>query len=100
MKVLKGFIDQLLGPLLSKDNQKSIISLFDEHLMVFVKWCLGVPNEDLGYRFHVLSSWVRVVFHHWIMLMSIELKCLVQWPATIALNLPLLFSSTSQRFDA
>ena len=54
--------------------------------MTLVKLHLGVPNEDLGYRFGVLSSWVSVVFHKWITLMSIELACLVQWPDTIALH--------------
>ena len=77
---------QLLEPLLSKDDKKSTISLFDELLMVLVKLRLGVPNEDLGYRFHVSSSWVSVVFHKWITLMSVELKCLVRWPDTVALH--------------
>ena len=55
---------QLLEPLLSKDNSKSVISLFDELLIVLVKLRLGVPNEDLGYRFGVSSSWVSVIYHN------------------------------------
>ena len=84
---------QLLEPLLSKDNSKSVISLFDELLIVLVKLCLGVTNEDLGYRFGVSSSWVSVIFHKWITVMSVELKCLINWPDTIALheNLPSTF---------
>ena len=77
---------QLLEPLLSKDDKKSTTSLFDELLMVLVKLRLGVPNEDLGFRFHELSPWLSVVFHKWITLMSVELKCLVRWPDTIALH--------------
>ena len=77
---------KLMEPLLSKDDKKSTISLFDELLMVLVKLRLGVPNQDLGYRFHVSSSWVSVVFHKWITLMSVELKCLVRWPDSIALH--------------
>ena len=77
---------QLLEPLLSKDDNKSSISLFDELLMVLVKLRLGVPNEDLGYCFHVSSTRVSVIFEKRITLVSVELKCLVRWPATVALH--------------
>ena len=94
---------QLLEPLLSKDDNKSSISLFDELLMVLVKLRLGVPNEDLGYRFHVSSTRVSVIFQKWITLVSVELKCLVWWPATVALYMSiyhLLFKSTFQGLGA
>ena len=82
-----------MEPLLSKDEKKSIISLFDELLMILVKLRLRIPNEDLGYCFHVSSFWVSVVFHKWITLMSVKLKGLVWWPDIIALheNLPSTF---------
>ena len=61
---------QLLEPLLSKDDNRSSISLFDEFLMVLVKLRLGVPSEALGYRFHVSSTQVSVIFRKWITLVS------------------------------
>ena len=71
---------QLLEPLLSKDDRRSSILLFDEFLMVLVKLHLGVPNEDLAYRFRVSTSLVSRIFQKWTTLMSVELKCLVRWP--------------------
>ena len=91
-KVFKGLY-LLLEPLLKKDYNKSSISLLDELLMVLMKLRLGVPNEDLGYRFKINPSRVSIIFHKWILIMSIELKCLVHWPDSLTLheNLPSCF---------
>ena len=87
--VFKGLY-QLLEPLLLKDESKSYISLIDELLLVLVKLRLGVPNHDLGYRFNISSSTVGTIFHKWIDVMSVELKCLIHWPDSITLreNMP------------
>ena len=60
---------------------------------MLIKLRLGVPNEDLGYRFDITLAMVSMIFHKWITLMSVELKCLIQQPETIALhdNLPSAF---------
>ena len=81
---------KLLEPLLSKDESKSHLSLDDELLLVLMKLRLAVPNDDLGYRFNVTPTAVSTIFHKWIQVMSVELKCLIYWPDPVTLkeNLP------------
>ena len=70
----------LLEPLVSKNLKNSRCSLADELLIVLMKLRLGVPNDDLGFRFNISRAAVSYIFHKWISIMSIELKCLVHWP--------------------
>ena len=81
---------QLFEPLLSKDESKSRLLLVDELLLVLMKLRLAVPNDDLGYRFDVTPTAVSSIFHKWIDVMSVELKCLIYWPDPVTLkeNLP------------
>ena len=91
-KLFEGLF-QLLQPLLSKDLSRSRCTLFDELLLVLMKLRLGVPNDDLGYRFNITATAVSSIFHKWINVMSIELKCLTCWPDSVTLheNLPECF---------
>ncbi len=81
---------KLFEPLLSKDESKSRLLLVDELLLVIMKLRLAVPNDDLGYRFNVTPTAVSTIFHKWIEVMSVELKCLIYWPDPVTLkeNLP------------
>ena len=56
---------------------KSCSLLFDEFLMALLKFHLPTPNEDLGYQFDIDPSQVSRIFHKWIHVMSLELKCLI-----------------------
>ena len=79
-KVFNGLF-RLLEPLMRNDGAvKSYSLLFDEFLMVLMKHRLATPNEDLGYRFDIDPSQVSRIFHKWIHVMSLELKCLIAWP--------------------
>ena len=77
--VFEGLFE-LLQPLLSKDLSKTSCPMFDELLLVLMKLRLGVPNDDLGYRFNITSAAVSSIFQKWIHLMSVELRCLIRWP--------------------
>lgn len=83
----------LLEPLVSKKLSTSRCSLADELLIVLMKLRLCVPNEDLGYRFSITTAAVSQMFHKWISIMSVELKCLVHWPdyEKLRQNMPPLF---------
>ena len=70
-KVYEGLF-QLLEPLLSKDPSRSKCSLSHQFLLVLMKLRLGVPNEDLGYRFNITSAAVSSVFQKWINSMSVQ----------------------------
>ena len=91
-EVFEGLFE-LLQPLLSKDLSKSSCPLFDELLLVLMKLRLGVPNDDLGYRFNITSAAVSSIFEKWIHLMSVKLRCLIRWPdaTTLHKNMPSSF---------
>ena len=57
---------KLLEPLLMKEVSKSCCTLFDEFLMVLIKLRLGVPNDDLAYRFNISIPYVSHIFQKWI----------------------------------
>ena len=71
----------------------------DQFLMVLMKLRLAVPNKDLGYRFGVHVTRVSKIFHHWIDIMSRELKQLISWPDHIVSmeNLPSCFKPEYKR---
>ena len=52
----------LLEPLVSKDLSISRCSLADELLIVLMKLHLGVPSEDLGFRFSISTAAVSRMF--------------------------------------
>ena len=83
----------LLQPLLSKHPSRSKCSLCNEFLLVLMKLRLGVPNQDLAYRFNISSAAVSSIFHKWINVMSVELNCLIPWPdaETLRRNMPVSF---------
>ena len=83
------------------DKLKTVIPLYsrlgleanDQFLMVLMKLRLAVPNQDLAFRFGVHVTRVSKIFHHWIHIMSRELKQLISWPDHIVSmeNLPECF---------
>ena len=80
------------------DKLKTVVPLYsrlgleanDQFLMVLMKLRLAVPNQDLAFRFGVHVTRVSKIFHHWINIMSRELKQLISWPDHIVSveNLP------------
>ena len=52
----------------------------NQFLMLLMKLRLAVPNQDLAYRSGVHVTRVSKIFHHWIDVMSRELKQLISWP--------------------
>ena len=69
-----------------KEVSKRCCTLFDEFLMVLIKLRLGVPNDDLAYRFNISIPYVSHIFQKWIQIMSVELKCLIVWPEPFKLR--------------
>ena len=67
----------LLEPVMIHNSQRPLI---DDLFAVLVKLRLGLPNEDLAYRLNVDPSYVSIIFHKWLNVMSRELGCLVTWP--------------------
>ena len=56
------------------------LSAADQLLMVLMKLRRATPHKHLGYQFGVHVSRVSKIFHHWIDIMSRELKQLISWP--------------------
>lgn len=73
------------------------VCLIDELFIVLMKLRLGIPHEDLAYRTGYSVQRISQIFHKWINVMSIELKCLIQWPDDECLrrNMPDCFRKTS-----
>ena len=69
----------LLLPLVPAKSE-SDLSLIDEFFGVFLKLRLGVPHQDIAYRLNVSESTVGRLFHKWLDVMSIHLRCLIAWP--------------------
>ena len=65
---------------MSQHTQKSESELINGCFITLMKLRLGVPNDDLAYRFGVTKGHVSNIFHLWINVMSTELKCFIAWP--------------------
>lgn len=72
---------ELLEPLMIEKNPRlSRSELLDEFLLVLMKLRLGIPHKDLARRFKKRENAVSEIFHKWIDVLSVELKCLISWP--------------------
>lgn len=74
----------------------SALSPPDQFLMVLMKLRLGLPHQDLAFRFKISCGTVCNIFHDWLDVMARELQCLIRWPSRkeIRRNLPSLFKTT------
>ena len=66
--------------MIEKNPRLSRSELLDEFLLVLMKLRLGVPHKDLASRFKKRENAVSEIFHKWIDVLSVELKCLISWP--------------------
>ena len=91
-KLFYGILE-ILKPVVSQHTQKSESELINGCFITLIKLRLGVPNDDLAYRFGVTKGHVCNIFHLWINVMSTELKCFIAWPdpETLRENLPEYF---------
>jgi len=56
------------------------ITVSDQILMVLMKLRQAMTNQHLGYRFHIDTTRVSKIFHHWVDTMFTQLSPLVKWP--------------------
>ena len=56
------------------------LSAGDQLLLVTMKLRLATAHKDLAHRFGIHVSRVIKIFHHWIDVMSREMRQLVSWP--------------------
>ena len=55
-------------------------SAFQQFLMVLMKLCLNLGNQDLAYRFGVHQSTVARYFNRWLDILYAKLSVFVSWP--------------------
>ena len=77
----------------SKDKGRTLLSYFQQFLMVLMKLLLNLGDQDLAYRFGVNQSTVSRYFKKWIDIMYIWVALLVKWPnhAELLKTLPMEF---------
>lgn len=78
----------LISP--KKMGPKRKLTKIDEFLMVLMRLKLGLLTQDLADRFNVVESSVSSTFFTWMKMLSVELKCMLEYPpqAHIFSNLP------------
>lgn len=71
--------------------------LLDEFLLVFMRLCLGLLEQDLAQRFCVSVSTISRVLITWYNVLAANLKHLIVWPSkeVIATNMPDCFNKFS-----
>ena len=57
-----------------------LLSKFQEFVLVLIKLRLGVPHQDLAYRFNVSRAVVSRVIVCWLIAMDETLSSLISWP--------------------
>uniref|UniRef100_A0A224Z151 Protein containing DDE Tnp 4 domain n=1 Tax=Rhipicephalus zambeziensis TaxID=60191 RepID=A0A224Z151_9ACAR len=69
------------------------LSKFQELILTLMRLRLGVPLQDLAYRFEVSQSTATRVVERWITAMHVRLRRLVEWPDREQLQqtMPLVF---------
>ena len=79
--VLKALIDFMLEDLQLPSTIKSAKkSVFEQLMMVLMKLCLNLGDQDLAYRFQVTQSTVSRYFNRWVDVLYTCLLCLITWP--------------------
>ena len=68
-----------LSPCIEIGN-RSVLSLFQQLIIVLLKLCLNVGDQDIAYRFCVNQSTISRCFNKWIDAMYVRLKPLIKWP--------------------
>lgn len=57
-----------------------LLSKFQEFVLVLIKLRLGVPHQDLAYRFNVSRTVVSRIIVSWLTVMDVTLSPLISWP--------------------
>lgn len=57
------------------------LSLRQEFLMTFMKWMLGLLEDDLAFRFKVSQSLVSEILSTWLKFLAKELRWRIIWPS-------------------
>lgn len=57
-----------------------LLSKFQEFVLVLIKLRLGVPHQDLAYRFNVSRAVVSRIIIIWLTAMDMTLSSLISWP--------------------
>ena len=80
----------------SRRHGSTILSSFQEFVMVLMKLRLNTPFQDLAYRFAVSLSSVSRIFTSWIVAMDSRLSCFIYWPNRDQLwkTMPMCFQHT------
>ena len=68
-----------LAPCVENGN-RSVLSSFQQMMVVLMKLRFNLGNQDIGFRFGVNQSTVSRCFSEWIDVMYIRLKPLIKWP--------------------
>jgi hypothetical protein len=61
-------------------GKRSVLSRFQQMIVVLMKLCLYIGDQDIAFRFGVNQSTVSRSFSKWIDVMCIRLKPLIKWP--------------------
>ncbi|XP_037560062.1 uncharacterized protein LOC119466118 isoform X2 [Dermacentor silvarum] len=62
-------------------SANNVLTKFEELVLTLVRLRLGVPLQDLAYRFEVSQATATRVVNRWIAAMHVRLKQLVDWPS-------------------
>ena len=74
LKIVFNFISPFV------ERKPTVLSIFQEFILVLIKLRLNVPMQDLSYRFFVSVSTVSRIFSSWIDVMDRRLSPLIIWP--------------------
>ena len=61
-------------------GNRSVLSAFQQMIVVLMKLRLNLGDQDIAYRFGVNQSTISRCFNKWIDVMYIRLKPLIKWP--------------------
>ena len=72
------------------DSSKTLLSAFQQYIMVLMTLRLNLGAQDITYRFGVSQSTVLWYCNKWIIVMYVRLEPLVKWPGCDELRKALL----------
>lgn len=61
-------------------GNRTSLTLFQQFVMVLIKFHLNLGDQDLAYRFNVTQSTIIRQIHKWIDILYVHLGPLVKWP--------------------